>query len=1058
MLNQPRSAEGFEKSGSNTLVEINPGAENPFPGLRAYSTEESHLFFGRDGQVDEILVNLSKNRFVTVMGFSGSGKSSLMFCGLIPVLYGGFVTQTGGTDWHIITTRPGSRPIHNLAESVVSYLMANGRLEPEEFEAHVAIISSVLRSSTEGLVEITRFVQNETGQNVFFLVDQFEEIFRYRVDEEDSERAHNEALHYVNLVMTAVGQTKLSIYAALTMRSDFIGNCSLFPGLTALINQSNYLVPQLTREQKQMVIEGPVAVAGGLITPRLVKRLLNDAGSDQDQLPILQHALMRTWEYWKVNRETGEAVDIRHYNSIGKISQALSLHANEAFDELSTREKEIAEVLFKSVTEKSVENRGTRRACRLGLIAELSEASEREVIGVVDHFRRGGRSFLMPSGNVPLSEDSMIELSHESLMRIWNRLSNWVEEEFESAQMYKRLSDAAAMYQIGKTGLWRPPDLQLALNWQRKQKPTRAWAQRYDEAFERALVFLDTSRITYEAELKNQEMMQRRVLRRTRATAIVLGIAAAIAILFMVFAYMKMIEADRQTEIATVKEQDARISEAKATAEGKRADSLRIIAENASLDLKVANVELEDALKETKIAQRKALAALTEAKRQESIAVAANEGEREARGIAEAETQKALDNYNKATRLLMLTKAQAMAAKSRQENDDENLAGLLSMQAYHFHKRYVGNQYDPYIYSGLYYALTKLDDKAYNAIKVQGPPRNRINTLAISSKGNTFYTAGVDGRIFRGNYIKLTNKPVEFANAYPNKVISLSKNERYLVNGTDSAFVQIFDLQKDIKNPLVVKGFNGSTNDIEFLPDNSGFIIASGDFTAKDYKLSLVNPASGELKSLLTLPAEGKSISISPDGTQVAVGTWSGKVYLVSLRDNSLRTIAEESAARILTVQFSPDGKSLAYGMDDLKNKRGVVKLLTLGTSEVRLFSGHLAGVFDVEFSPDGKLLASAGADKRLQMWVLDHPEDLPIEMDNNNGFIFDIAFTPKSDYLIATTSESEIRVWPTDASLLAEKICPQLSRNLSPDEWSKYVGDDIDYEITCLRVLIKEH
>lgn len=1057
MLNQPLSAGGFEKSGADTLVEINPGTGNPFPGLRPYSTDESHLFFGREGQVDEILVNLSKNRFVTVMGFSGSGKSSLMYCGLIPVLYGGFVAQTG-PNWQVITTRPGTKPIQNLAESVVSYLIDVGRLGVDDFDVHVAIISSVLRSSTDGLVEVTRFIQNETDNNVFFLVDQFEEIFRYRDDEEDSERAHNEALHYVNLIMSAVGQTKLNVYAALTMRSDFIGNCSLFPGLTALINQSNYLVPQLTREQKRMVIEGPVSVAGGRITPRLVKRLLNDAGGDQDQLPILQHALMRTWEYWKENREAGESLDLRHYNSIGKISQALSLHANEAYDELSTREKEIAEVLFKSVTEKSVENRGTRRACKLGLIAELSEASETEVIAVVDHFRRSGRSFLMPSSNLALTEDSMIELSHESLMRIWNRLDNWVEEEFESALMYKRLSDAAAMYQIGKTGLWRPPDLQLALNWQRKQKPTRAWAQRYDEAFERALVFLDTSRITYEAELKNQEMMQRRVLRRTRATAVVLGIAAVIAILFMVFAYIKKIEADRQTDIATAKEQEARILEAQAKKERAIADSLRILAEESSIQLEISNQELAKALIQTELEKKKAEENLREAKRQESIALRANENEREARGLAEAKRREAQENFDKANRLLMLTKAQAMAAKSRQENDDKDLAGLLAMQAYHFHRRYSGNPHDPYVYSGLYYSLTKLDNKAYNAIKVAGPPRNRINSLAVSSRGNSFYTAGVDGRIFNGDYIKLTNQPIEYTNAYPNKVIDLSKDERYLVNGTDSAFVQIFDLRNDLNKPLVAKGFNGATNDLEFLPNGSAFIVASGDFTSREYKLTQVNPATGELKPLVLLPTEGKSISISPDGNQLAVGTWGGKVYMVNLRDNSLKTIVQESAARILSVQFSPDGKSLAYGIDDLKNKRGSVKLLFLATGETRQFSGHLAGVFDVEFSPDGKLLASAGADKKMQMWVLDHPEDLPIEMDNNNGFIFDISFTPDSNYLIAATSESEIRVWPTDFSLLADKICPQLSRNMSQDEWSKYVGNDIDYESTCLRVLIKDY
>src|SRR5258706_13770417 len=101
--------------------------------------------------------------------------------------------------------------------------------------------------------------------------------------------------------------------------------------------------------------------------------------------------------------------------------------------------------------------------------------------------------------------------------------------------MYKRISDAAAMYEIGKTGLGRPPDLQLALNWQKKQRPTRTWAQRYDIAFERAIVFLDTSRITYEAELKNQEMLQRRLLRRARVTNVVLAICLLVAVAFFFF-------------------------------------------------------------------------------------------------------------------------------------------------------------------------------------------------------------------------------------------------------------------------------------------------------------------------------------------------------------------------------------------------------------------------------------------------------------------------------------------------------------------------------------------
>lgn len=1055
MLEQPLPSGEFEKSESDTQFSVH-GFSNPFPGLRPFSIDECHLYFGRENQVDEILVKLSRKRFLTIMGYSGSGKSSLMFCGLIPVLYGGYVTQTG-PNWHVIITRPGSSPVFNLAEAIVEYLLSAKRLDASDKELHTRIYASMLHSGPDGLVNVSRIIQQQTGDNIFVLIDQFEEIFRFRESEESGSQAIDEAQHYVNLILTAIDQREVPVYAALTMRSDFIGKCSVFPRLTNLINESNYLVPQMTREQKRMIIEGPILVAGGRISQRLVKKLLSDVGNDQDQLPLLQHALMRTWDYWLANREAGEVIDIRHYNAIGKISQALSLHANEAYDELSTRDKEIAEILFKNITEKNQENRGMRRACRLDLVTELAEANEQEVINVVEQFRKPGRSFLMPAANVPLNGDSLIELSHESLMRIWNRLDGWVEEEFESAQMYKRLSEAAAMYQIGKTGLWRPPDLQLALNWQKKQRPTRAWAQRYDEAFERAIVFLDTSRITYEAELKNQEMMQKRVLRRTRATAVILGIATVVAILFMLFAYMKMIEADKQTERAQQNEHEAKRQTAIAIEERNKADSLRRREVAIREQLEVLTDNLRTTIEERTVAQQRALQSLREAEYQRQLAIEAGNKEKAAHQEADINAKRAEENYNKANRLLMLTKAQAMAVKSRQENDDKDLAGLLSMQAYHFHTRYDGKKYDPYVYAGLYYALTKLSNKSYNAIKIDGPPRNRINSLAISS-GTNFYSAGADGRIFKGDYLKLTSQPTAYANPFPNRVIALSNDERYLVNGTDSAFVQVFDLTGSTRRATAIRGFKGGTNDIEFLPDNSSFLVASGNYAGGGFEITTVNLQSGDRKVLVTLPLEVKTISISPNGNWLAGGTWSGKIYLVNLKNATYTTLIEEASSRILSVKYSPDGKSLAYGTDDLVNKRGLVKIYNFSTRETRQFTGHTAGVFDVEFSPDGKLLASAGSDRKLQMWVLEHAEDLPIEMDNNTGFIFDISFTKGSDYLIAATSESEIRVWPTNMSLLAEQICPKLSRNLTHDEWSKYVGDDIGYEITCLRVLIKDY
>lgn len=1051
MLSQPLHTEPHQEL-PDVLTELQPDSTNPFPGLRPFTVDECHLYFGREGQVDEILLKLATHRFVCVMGYSGSGKSSLMSCGLVPVLYGGFVSHSS-PHWHVIITRPGTSPIENLAESVIQYMVQQKRIQQEDLPIYRSIVLSVLRSGSHGLAEVSRFLQTFRLDNVFFMLDQFEELFRYH-DSSESGEVEDDAQAYVNLILHAIQQTHIPIYVALTMRSDFIAKCAAYPGLTQVVNNSNYLVPQMTREQKKLAIEGPIAVAGGKISQRLVKKLLSDMGKNQDQLPILQHALMRTWDYWINNHEPGEPMDLRHYNAIGRIEQALSQHANEVLDELSPREKEIAEVLFKSITEKSTDSRGMRRPGKLGLIAQLADADEEEMIAVVEHFRKPGRSFLMPPHTVALNSESVIELSHESLMRIWTRLNSWVDEEFESAQMYKRLSDAAAMYQIGKTGLWRPPDLQLALNWQKKQRPTREWAQRYDEAFERAIVFLDTSRITYEAELKNQELQQKRMLRRARATAVILGIAAVIALLFLVFAYIQKVEADNQTRLAEAREKEAAQQRTIAEQRQREAEAAKDLALNARVEAERANTNLQLALEEITNQRNIALAALKRAKESEDRAVAAGEKEREQRIIAESETIRANANFDKANRLYMLTVAQKLAGISFQEDDDRDLAGAQIMQAYHFHTRYEGKKYDPYIYNGLYHALRLFSGSSFNAVKVPGPPRNRINSIAVSARSATFYAAGADGRIFSGNYEKQTSVPTGFENPFPNRVIALSEDERYLANGTDSAAVQVYDLQGKSQKPLVVKGLAGSTNAIEFLPDNSGFIVAKANRT-----VSLVDHHTGKIKTLVTLPFELKAIAVSPDGRSIAGAAWSGQLVLIDLQTSKVETLAELSGVQILSVRFSPDGRKLAYGTFEINDKRGLVKLFDMGTrKDERQFTGHKAGVYDVEFSPDGKLLASAGADKRLQMWVLENPEDLPIVMENNNGFVWDIAFARGSDYLIAACHESEVRIWPTDPKFLASQICPKMSRNMTQEEWQTYVGNEIDYETTCVNLLIKDY
>jgi hypothetical protein len=303
----------------------------------------------------------------------------------------------------------------------------------------------------------------------------------------------------------------------------------------------------------------------------------------------------------------------------------------------------------------------------------------------------------MPGTNVPLTAESIIELSHESLMRIWTRLSTWVDEEYDSALMYKRVSDAAAMYQIGKTNLWRPPDLQLALNWQKKQRPTRTWAQRYDIAFERAIVFLDTSRITYEAELKNQEMLQRRMLRRARVTNLILALLLLIATGFFIYGLFQQIKAEQQAQLAIQQKEIAEKATLDANEQKQIAqDALREVeAQKEQLDNQ--NRELSKAYGDIKRARDVAERNLKYALEQEALANSSKDLEQVARINAEKQTEIARNNYDKANRLLMLSIAQSLEAKSV-GIDDPQLAGLTAMQGYIYHTTYEGNKYDPYVF------------------------------------------------------------------------------------------------------------------------------------------------------------------------------------------------------------------------------------------------------------------------------------------------------------------------------------------------------------------------
>jgi len=1025
-------------------IGLSRAKQNPFPGLRSFHVDESHLFFGREGQSDEVLDKLSKNKFVGIIGASGSGKSSFMFCGVIPILYGGFLSHIG-PNWHVITTRPGGSPIDNLSEALLQkdgdYLVA----DREDKLLKKTITSTLLKSSSLGLIEAIRQLNLDNGHNVLIVADQFEELFRFKRSEDNN--TANESLAYINLLMEAVKDLDAPIYVVITMRSDFIGDCAQFPELTKYINESHYLIPQMVREQKRLAIEGPVAVGGADISSRLVQQLLNDLGDNPDQLPIIQHALMRTWTFWAENHEPGEILDLRHYEAIGSMSGALSQHADEAYDELTEKQKFYCEILFKTLTEKGSDSAGIRRPTKLATIAAVAGATEDEIADIIDHFRAEGRSLLMPPASISLKSDTIIDISHESLMRIWTRLKKWVEEEGESVQMYVRLSEAAASYQIGKAGLWRPPDLQLALNWREKNKPTLVWAQRYDNAFERAMVFLNTSNEAHEEEQRLKELLQKQALKRARMVALVLGCAVIISLGFLVFSIVQTIEAEKQRK-------EAEIQKGEALKQQQIAEKQKGIAEDQTVEAQkqkdLAVLAAEEAKKQQGIAELNA----NEALRQKGIAVQFAKEAQKQQKIAEMQRELAISNEkqaniqrdradqqrDRADKLRLLSIAQSMAVKSVQMDEDTMRKGLLAMQAYKFYNENGGNPNQHEIYDGLYYALKELKVKDYNALRGH---KDAVRSIVYSADGKSMYTAGSDGKILRWDMVSKSAVPTQlFASKYAMAGLSVSTDNKYLSAGGASPNIRLFDLTKTENAAQVLRGHKKNVLFTAFTPDNQSLISVGADSLIMRWNL-----ASGKGDTVFNNVGSVKAIAMNPSGRSIAISNDKGEVTILSLTNEFQPYVLEKNASVVYSLAYSHDGEFLAIGnitgtvrIIDVTNKRLVVSL-----------PGHKARVNELLYSKDDKKLATASFDGTVRVWDLTELNEQPLILKDHSNWVWSLAFSPEGDKLIAGCGDNLIRIWPTSSQVMSDQMCSLLKRNMTGAEWKRYVAKDgVPYVQTC--------
>jgi len=1008
---------------------------NPFPGLRPFSPQDSELFSGRETETDEVILKLLKNRYTTVIGTSGNGKSSLIFSGVLPKILQTKINQS--SQWRIISFRPGGDPFGNTASAISKEITDPGQESINRDE----ILSELLNKSVS-FSDVVRKHLIKSDENILLIIDQFEDLFRY-LKPGKSESANGDAKKFVDFILNSVSKSDENIFIIIGMRSEYLGACSNFKGLTMLVNKSNYLIPDMGIENYRDVIEKPVNSTGAKIEPQLVDTLLTDIQGIPQPLPVLQHALLRTWSHWREMDQPDKPISREDYVLTGTMNNALELHAEEAYEELNQRGKEICEAMFKVLTRKDLDNKCLSHPTDIETIKSIAGCSDDEIFLVANKFRVTTRSFITPSADFTLNEKSVIDLQNDCLLRFWTRLKGWVENEVASREIYLRLSEASALYQQGKAGLLRSPDLEPVIQWRNQNKPTLGWAIQYNPAFERAMVYLRTSEKSCLIEEKNKIIQQTRKINRNRFITRMLSFAFLISALFIFFIYIQKVNAERQ--IVSAEKLKAEAEQQKALA-----DSFAVIVlEQKMISDSTADAsikEADEARKQTIVSDiQKSYAERTavEALHQKKLALKEADSSKAASLRADRNIKIAIDQRNENQRLRMLSIGKSMSLKSLQMTGQKDLQTLLAYQAYLFNKKNNGPDNDADIYAGLYSVDIQYNNRNYYSFRGHN---SEIRSIAFLPGKKEFFTSGNDGQVFKWSLDKRDQTlQVIYSGSDIIEVLAVSPDASWLACGSSNSSIRMIPLKAN-DTGYEMNGHKGGIKSLVFSYDGKYLYSA-----ALDGKVLKWDIAARTSVNVTTGSMEITSIDISSKGNYMAGISTDGNCVVWDPEHNSDNFRIESAGKSIKVVRFNPDNNLLAIGDAD-----GTVGLWDINLhKKISEVKAHGGPINDIQFNTILNQMATAGDDKKLKIYNIKDPSDLtepPVTLADNGGFVLVMQFSPDGQMIVSGESGgNEVKSRPSHADYLVNDICNLVSRNMTQEEWNVYVAKDIPLEKTCL-------
>ncbi|MEA3302647.1 MAG: hypothetical protein U9Q75_05140 [Pseudomonadota bacterium] len=1040
----------------------------PYPGLRPFSRDENAIFFGREDQVDQLLDKLEETHFLAVLGTSGSGKSSLVRAGLLAALDSGFMAGAGSR-WTIAELRPGDRPFYRLAASLVQDTEWGSDLSSNHSDTDQAIASleQDLHRGNLALNWQLGIQPLPTGARLLILVDQFEELFRYQ------HTADAEAAAFVSLLLGAASHA--DVYVAITLRSEFLGECALYPELPEAINAGLFLTPGLAPEQIADAIQLPARLFDGEVEPQLVRRLLAEAKGESDQLPLLQHALMRLWDMNKGDK----ILTLEELNALGGLRQALEDHAEEAFSELDPEQQRIADILFRSLTERGPEERDTRRPVSLGEVADLAGADPTEVAAVIEVFRQPGRSFLMPPAGAPLVPERVLDIAHEALIRQWRRLHDWTVDEADRAELYQRLAAAAERWEKGKGALWIDPDLEYALQWRVRTTPNPAWAERYAGDFGVTMAFLDAGRDQRKHRIKQREERQKKALRRARVTALIAFLGLIVVAGVAGWGWL-----ERQHALETEQQRTRDLFDSGLT-------------HSALLSRTEDYAEAKQILASTRELDREIPASRRLARNllQRYTGIPGGEPEKIYKGPGTPLSQVDVSpdgrwvaaGGERGTLVLFHTESGELLHRLEGHDPGEQIrdiyfhpSGLWLASAGNDHKIIlwsppaegqapkilrqwrapnavmslaVSPDGELLASGGDDHAITLWNPENGAPVRTLKGHKGQISEvtgLAFSPNGERLASASYDGTARIWDVASGTEINLFEAHSEGVKSVAFSADGKYLATGGNDKRVILWE----IKGQTPIRVFSGHRNMVYGLAfaersgePNSAPLLISGGFdrtlriwdtesgvtlrllqghtaavngiTIRESRLYTASSDGSVLRwdlsmphqRLLDVPGEPASTAVSPDGRFLAVGFADGGLRIFSLPD--LAIIWRDDGAH------TSDLQRLVFSSDGsllassgFDNRARIWRIMPEGSLQpVQTLTGHTDVVHAVSFSPDGRILATAGYDGRIGLFDTENGERRFIQ--TSEGQVLSIAFNRSGELVYsADRDDGKIRVW----------------------------------------------